>query len=254
MVQNHLSSFDWKTKYGETILFSPASLLPHLRAILFPCESASRPSPSFIRSSPTSTITSDEEGRSELPERHQLISFSLPFLLHEPAAPAFTITTTLQPDDHHHLPTLISQSTARLKPTAAVIDSSFSRSTLVDVWCLVQVVMFDVWCLVQYQHHLHPHRASSAWTISDQKHHLPHRLITIASCYCLPLLQLAIPVCVFLSGEPVTSEPGTLQHHQLVIIGCCLLLMWIDCCCQCLDRSYYPFGRLQHHQQPHLFL
>ena len=186
--------------------------------------------------------------------RHQLISFSLSFLLHEPAAPAFTITTTLQPDDHHHLPTLISQSTVRLEPTAAVIDSSFSRSTLVDVWCLVQVVMFDVWCLVQYQHHLHPHRASSAWTISDQKHHLPHRLITIASCYCLPLLQLAIPVCVFLSGEPVTSEPGTLQHHQLVMIGCCLLLMWIDCCCQCLDRSYYPFGRLQHHQQPHLFL
>ena len=100
-----------------------------------------------------STITSDEEGRSELPERHQLIFFSLPFLLHEPAAPAFTITTTLQPDDHHHLPTFISQSTARLKPTAAVIDSFFSRSTL--VWCLMLsscLLMFDVpihscWCL-----------------------------------------------------------------------------------------------------------
>ena len=67
------------------------------------------------------------------------------------------------------------------------------------------------------------------------------RLITIASCYCISLLQLVISVCVFLSGEPidrspVTSEPGTLQHHQLVVISCCLLLMWIDCCCQCLDR------------------
>ena len=146
--------FFWlKNKVWRDHPFSPASLLPHLRAILFPCESASRPSPSFIRSSPTSTITSDEEGRSELPERHQLISFSLPFLLHEPAAPAFTITTTLQPDNHRHLPMFISQSTARLKPTAAVIDSFFSRSTL--VWCLMLsscLLMFDVpihscWCL-----------------------------------------------------------------------------------------------------------
>ena len=76
---------------------------------------------------------------------------------------------------------------------------------------------------------------------SSTHHSLPRRLITIASCYCLPLLQLVISVCMFLSGEPVdrppvTSEPGTLQHHQLVVISCCLLLMWIDCCCQCLDR------------------